>query len=436
MNIYYLKHIIVLAVILSTAHVFAEGDDAIRVEAAIEARRCYVGEPVLLRVRAIATGSRPTIEPPVLDRIELTPIGRDMRQIATTAIGDHVRETMLYRWDYRVIPFRVGSIVVPPFRVRAGENRGVGKPIGFEAVAPPASGRPDTFLGGIGRVSIAVAVEPKATRVGDPIEVDVILKDEGALGSVRPPAIDRLIQPKFSGEIRELEPSYTADPPERTYRFSMRPTTAGDFSIGPIAVATFDPASRLYQTRVAPSVKVHVIEIARFDVREARSAGKEVVEPIERDENFDRLRIAVSIGAGAIGLLILTIGGIGYRVWQRRDARSPGRAIAGLEREIGSAENSAAAAEMIQERLASYLHLTVAAPSGATTPDEAYRAIYKLTDDEEAARRGGALFAECDDARFGRSERDADRRGMIERTGFVVRVLLKSDPRPRRGRAP
>jgi hypothetical protein len=436
MNTRYFKYFFVSLILLKSTLVRSDDDESIRVDAAIETNRCYVGESVLLRVQAVAAGARPKIEPPAIDGVELVPIGRDMRQLATTAIGDRVHETMLYRWDYRITPFRVGVIVVPPFRVKGEEKQGVGKPIRFEAVAPPASGRPDTFLGGIGRVSIAVKVEPRSTRVGETVEIDVTLKGEGASGSVRSPAIERLIRPKLNGEIREIEPSYTIDPPERTYRYLFKPMTAGDLSVGPITAATFDPESERYQTRVAPSVKIHVVDAAPFDVRKARSAGEAIVEPIEKDENPDRLRIEVAIGAAGAMILSATAW-IGYYVWmRRRDASSPSRAIERLQQEAIKAKNLVEAAEAIQERLAGYLHRTVDAPAGATTPEEAYRAIYKLTDNDDLARRGRDLFSECDDARFGGESITADRTGMIERAGLLVRDLLKYDPRPRRGKAP
>jgi hypothetical protein len=435
MNTRYFQYFLVLLILLESTLVRSDADESIRVDAAIETDRCYVGESVLLRVQAVAAGSRPKIEPPAIDRVELVPIGRDMRQLATTAIGDRVHETMLYHWDYRITPFRVGLIVVPPFRVKGEEKQGVGKPIRFEAVAPPVSGRPDTFLGGIGRLSIAVKVEPKSTRVGETVEIDVTLKGEGASGSVRSPAIDRLIRPKWNGEIRELEPTYTIDPPERTYRYLLKPMTAGDFSAGPFVAATFDPESERYQTRVAPSVKIQVVDAAPFDVRKARSAGEAIVEPIGKDENPDRLIIELAIAAGATILSATAL--ISYYVWMRRyEASSPRRAIERLEQDAIEAKNLVEAAEAIQERLAGYLHRTVDAPAGATTPEEAYRAIYKLTDNDDLARRGRELFSECDDARFGGDSTAADRTGMIERTGLLVRDLLKYDPRPRRGKAP
>ena len=86
-----------------------------------------------------------------------------------------------------------------------------------------------------------------------------------AWGMTERPELARYDQLALRLRIRP-GPILTSDePPERTFIYHLRPSRAGEATLPPLSIASYDPAVSRYMTQVTPGVPVRVAAVSAFD---------------------------------------------------------------------------------------------------------------------------------------------------------------------------
>jgi hypothetical protein len=374
----------------------------------------YVGQAIPIRVLVTAEGTEPTIDPPIVDDLDVIPGPIEVRPISASSIGTIVQETNLYRFTFGLVPRKSGALLVPSFRARVDGRSGAAEAFRLEPRQPPSGGRPSWFLGGVGPLEVGLIARPEAIRLGDSAVVEVRLEGPGALGSTIRPTFRVSDRDGSPVTVEPMPATSSNDPPSRVFPFRVRPISAGGTTIEPVLVSWFDPGSRGYRTVSSRGVSIRVEDPPEFDPSAVEVA---MIEDAPGGNSLASGRLGRAIGAiGAAGVIVM----IAWR-WDRRRRRSPARYARHQARRI-EASHGPDRADLVAEALAGYLRRAIDRPEGELTPPEAREAIGEATGDPELSDRAARLVVGCDAARYsGRADEDG-----LENAAELFRELARA----------
>lgn len=357
--------------------------DPFTVRVALKPGTHYAGQAIEAIVSTVAGREAPRIVAPATSDARIIARQQDVRPLTASGIGEVVAATNLFRAHYWIVPRRAGTLRVPPFRARLGERAGASAPLTIEVRDVPAAGRTAAFLGGVGALKVDAEAKPTTIRLGQEVEYYLRLDGPAALGSIERPT------PRFRGVRVSPEPDQlVTSPPSRLWVWRLRPTRAGELVVPPVPVAHFDPEAKVYLTKLAPSVRVRVMDVPRLD-----PSAIDYADPAETPEMWRPMF------AGGLGLSIALIGLIVARRRFRRP--SPRRLARRLLAKLGGSQRDVdSTARQINLMVAEFLHHVADRPTGALTPEEARLGIEAAGLEPALATRVGALITACDRARF------------------------------------
>ena len=124
------------------------------------------------------------------------------------------------------------------------------KPVTLDILPLPEKGKPAEFTGGVGQFALAATLDRATTTHSEPVNLMVTISGSGNLKMIDKPTIPsvvglRILDPEIKDDVRV---SGTTVRGTKTLRYPIIPQSDGKYVIAPIAVATFDPQARAYQT--------------------------------------------------------------------------------------------------------------------------------------------------------------------------------------------
>ncbi len=126
----------------------------------------------------------------------------------------------------------------------------IGPAVTVRVTPPPEAGRPDSFIGTVGRdLQVKALLDTAICKVGDPLTLTLDITGQLSLSNLRPPLLE--LPPEAAANFRLYgEPHETENLAHgKRFRYRVRPLTAGTIEFPPIPVSWFDTESRSYQTR-------------------------------------------------------------------------------------------------------------------------------------------------------------------------------------------
>jgi hypothetical protein len=123
----------------------------------------------------------------------------------------------------------------------------------------PATGRPASFSGAVGKFDVRSEVTPTTAMVGDPLTLKLVISGTGNFDRVTSPALTD------SAEFKTYKPSAQFEPADcaglegtKTLEQAVVPKQSGQVEIPAIVFSYFDPEKREYVTRESKAVSVTV----------------------------------------------------------------------------------------------------------------------------------------------------------------------------------
>ncbi|MGI6496732.1 MAG: BatD family protein [Kiritimatiellia bacterium] len=205
------------------------------------------------------------------------------------------------RWEYSVtldyVAKREGDYTFGPAtfkgKVITGADAGgnalfrdvfaVGPAATVRVVPPPEEGRPDCFVGSVGRgMTVRAELDANDCKVGDPLLLDIHVAGAISLDNLRPPVLS--IQPGIVEDFRVYEDEVDSSPVPggRRFRYRVRPLRAGTLEFPPVEIAYYDIGKRGYEiVRTDPiPLQVHATtQIASEPFEEPGNGGEDGAEP-------------------------------------------------------------------------------------------------------------------------------------------------------------
>ncbi|MHC5539731.1 hypothetical protein ACYOEI_16050 [Singulisphaera rosea] len=379
----------------------AQDSGALRVRSQVSKGPYYVGQEILVEVETVAESERPRIVPPKVTGADLHLADTSLKPITTSAIGDFVMEKISYRSKFRVVPKSAGLLIIPPFSAKWGERSGSSRLLRLSILDVPSIGRPPSYLGGVGPITLEAETLPASVRLGQSFEFRIAVKGPGSRGMSRSPVLERFDRVPLGLRVERKPVEAVAEPASRVFRYRIRPTRTGTATLPPVAISTFDPQTARFLTRVTSGLSVRVADVPRFDPSTLN------YEPIVSRSSTRAAGFAAGIAAAST-IVLLVVGWIVYRQFSsRRRDWATRRVLTHLTRRLDESASAEDVGRRITEGLAEYLHLRIRRPRGALTPEEACAGFSKAEGDEAIGGSAERLVAHCDRAQYSGYGRDA-----------------------------
>ena len=147
----------------------------------------------------------------------------------------------------------------------------IGPAVTVRVVPPPDEGRPDWFIGSVGKEMKASAVfDTTVCKVGDPLTLTLEVTGPISISTLRTPILN--LQPGLTQDFRIYDDNVTADtlPDGKRFKYRVRPTREGTLEFPPIKLAYYDTVARAYKTVTTAPIPVQ----ARATTQIATAAEK------------------------------------------------------------------------------------------------------------------------------------------------------------------
>lgn len=208
------------------------------------------------------------------------------------------KETDYWRFEFKreFTAERIGDFTFGPATLKGSFAVGVeaGRPIGEDiyAVAKPVSvvvkdvpieGRPDCYVGAIGKFDFTASLTPKKVKTGDPMTLTLTMTGEGAWDAVSPPAIGKTAA--IADHFKIYDATEQSKGNRREFTYSLRPLDAGITEFPAVPVAYFDVDSDKYVTIETDPIAIDVTKAVKL-------SGSDIVGPIGTNGNHRQLEMS------------------------------------------------------------------------------------------------------------------------------------------------
>lgn len=298
------------------------------------------------------------------------------------------------------------------------------KPVVLTCKDVPTAGRPDSYIGVVGKLTVTAELTPPQVKVGDPLTLTVIITGQGTLAAAAPPDLSRIAT--VSDRFKVYEATQQAKGNTCRFTYALRPLAESEQAFPAIPISYFDVDQEKYVTLQTNSLPLRVTKAERLSsdqvvgARPLPGAGKELETRREgifanvtdlgafADQSVQLDRWGTGVGS-MIGLTaIAMIGTLALRrrlndgvSLRRRNA--PGRARARVRQ--ASADLAAGrvreAADQIQDALTGLVADFADLPEASLTPKDVCQHLEALAVDPALVEQIARLLNACDAARYG-----------------------------------
>ncbi len=151
----------------------------------------------------------------------------------------------------------------------------IGKPLTVTVSEPPIEGRPEGYVGAIGKTFAAeAALDALNVKVGDPVRLTVTFATDCDPSLLRAPRL-----PELPGFRAYGEPTRRTLSDGCAFEYSLRPVRDGLLEIPPLTFAWFDRAARQYRTAQSAPVPLRARPTAQLALMGPDGAALSVPPP-------------------------------------------------------------------------------------------------------------------------------------------------------------
>ncbi len=326
-------------------------------------------------------------------------------------------------------PLRFGRDILDRLVVREQRPLSILPELHVPEVEPlPGRGRPAGFNGAVGQFELSASAAPSPVRVGDPIQLTIEIRGDGALRDLPAPPLASQTALNTDFRVPEELPTGTFDNGVRRFQQTIRAKRADVTRIPPIELAYFDPAKVEYAVaRTAPiPIEVHPapeLDLAAFagDAPGGAGYGAAPLEGLHGNDSDERSLLAVAPSVTLTGVAAalvappLTAGmAAALLCWRQRSRgaprrRRPGAALRDARRLIESqrGEGPIVDAARIRRAMLEYLATRAAEPGAAPSAADAIDCLRQRGAPAELVERWRVLLERVEFAAFGGAAADS-----------------------------
>ena len=168
------------------------------------------------------------------------------------------------------------------------------RPVEIEVLPLPPGGRPASFRGHVGDLSVSTSVDRSSVNANEAVTFRVEMTGTGNLRTLPPPEIDfpsefEVFPPEASERI---SPGGGSLQGARSFDYVLIPRTPGRVVLPPVEVSSFDPGAQTYRTSRAGPIEVSVAGAVSAEGSGAVPSAVEAVREEIRFIHVGRARFA------------------------------------------------------------------------------------------------------------------------------------------------
>ena len=462
--------------------------DRLDLEVTLSDRKCYVGQPVVMKVDWIvkAQVKDASFDVPVFksEGFYLEDVAEPDSAYARTEATIHgvpvvVSETrgMIKGMEAAVISFSkilipkragrvsLGSVTVStdmavgrvrtneifnPVRTRYERFSVTSEPLQLEVLPLPETGRPPEFYGLVGRYTIEAEATPTDVSVGDPITLTVRIGGNPYLKPVQWPDLETILGDDFKVPTEKASP--VAEDGVKVFTQTIRANHDGVTEVPPIPLAYFDSQTGAYAVAQTEPITLEVAPTKVLTERDVEgtslgSVGRAVQARREGfsanyygpevlvDQTFSPVSAMVRPGYAVLWAVPLMgfVGSLAYRLGTRTSSEATARkrwrqayptAIQQLKSAASADQRERP--DLLVAALKGYLGDRFARTAGSLTADDCHAIVLGATDDVGLADRFKATVAQSEAARYGALNARVDRAQIDDATALLQEIQEKS----------
>jgi len=396
----------------------AEGDVIARCD--VDKKRAYVGEQIILTFSLLYSGPLQGVQyqPPKTEGFRTQELPAPGARYETVNGRRYIT-----RQDLRALfPTAPGKLTIGAATVQYNQGYWepvpgtvTTQPITIEVLRLPEAGRPESFSGVVGHLNVRASLDRTTVKRGEAATLTAVVSGWGNLDAMKPPVVSLPpgLRKYSSTENRESG----AQPFNDSYRMEGKalfdtvivPTTVGDLTIPPIAVAYFDPNTGRYDVARSEPVVLHAEPGAGGELPGAVVSGAGQLKPlpnhlVSQGSNVLLSALATLAHLAAIGWLAAA----GVVRWRRsvlardpRLARMRGAASrAAKQIRIANGLPAREAAALIASALAGYVADQLDLPPATVSAASVESLLTEAGVSAGTASAAAGLLRDCDAARF------------------------------------
>jgi len=133
----------------------------------------------------------------------------------------------------------------------------IGPAVTVRVVPPPDDGRPEWFIGPVGKAMKATAAfDTTVCKVGDPLTLTLEVTGAISVSNLRTPILN--LQPELAKDFRIYDDHVSVDtlPNGKRFKYRVRPTREGTLEFPPVKLAYYDTDARAYTTVATAPVPI------------------------------------------------------------------------------------------------------------------------------------------------------------------------------------
>lgn len=352
------------------------------------------------------------------------------------------KESDYWRYELRrtFMATKIGRITFGPVSLKGDfatkvANSGLGGEEVYAVATPlvvdvqdvPTEGRPDCYVGAVGKFRLSASLVPTRVKTGDPMTLTLSLEGEGTLDSASAPELRKI--PSLADHFKIYDATEQTKGNRRQFTYSIRPLDADVHEFPPVPAAYFDIDEKKYVTLETQPIPIEVTKAVPLSDRdittspnasgargrdlEARREGifANVTDVAQLGDQSVRPERWLIGGGGMLGTYLALMLCVGR--WRRvhgDPALLRRRAALGVaKRRLAEASAGLAAkrvaqgAEHILDALLGYIADTLGLSAAGLTATEAYRTLDSLGVDPSLVGRLRTLLDTCEGVRYGAS---------------------------------
>lgn len=212
-------------------------------------------------------GGDPFAARPIQFRLPPKKVKRDGTNYWEYAIG--LDYTPTAEGDYTFGPVTVKGSIIQGARADGtalmDEVFVVGPAVTVRVVPPPEEGRPDYFVGSVGKsMKASASLDTSRCKVGDPLTLTLDLTGEISVSNLRPPILS--LQPGASEDFRVYDDNIESESIAggKRFKYRVRPLRAGTLEFPAVCAAYFNTATGAYETVSTDPMPLQVEETTRI----------------------------------------------------------------------------------------------------------------------------------------------------------------------------
>lgn len=333
-------------------------------------------------------------------------------------------------------------------RVSRHRNLKVDPTINVPEVLPlPTDGRPANFNGAVGRFKFETAAKPTDVRVGDPIELTLVISGVGPIETMRPPSLATQSALAEGFRVPTEELTGRMDGGRRLLTQFVRAKSAEVKAIPPLEFAYFDPVDGKYVIAKSKPIPLRVTASAEFDASALTNINATASPQTQAVETVDGLRgievreerllasaatitlthVAAATAAppvavlGLLAMMALARGASGSSSAKRRAAAG---ASARKQLDAAASKQGGERLREIETALAGYLADRLDVPLGRATGAAAIELLQQRRASDDVVRVWRDVMGACESALYAPGGGGDDR--LIESARAAITMMERA----------